>query len=351
MVDNSITRRDFLRLGGLALGGLALPPLGPWLPPGGEANTIGQGRVATTTIASYERASYRSQRNGWLFRDQILPLLEEVYSLDGPLHNPLWYRIAGGYVHSMYIQRVEGRRLNPLLESIPATGILAEVTVPFTQTYRYTVGEGWQPLYRLHYESTHWITGLDEGPDGQPWYRLTDHYPTVDYHVPATHLRPIPPEEYAPLAPDVPADEKRIVISISRQQFTAYEGERIVLHNSISSGAPSINLKPGDIPTDTPTGSFRVSLKMPSRHMGEARLTSDPEAYELPGVPWVMVFHEIGAALHGAFWHDNFGARMSHGCVNLRNRDAKWLFRWADPVFDPANWYMMGAGTRVIVEE
>jgi lipoprotein-anchoring transpeptidase ErfK/SrfK len=100
-----------------------------------------------------------------------------------------------------------------------------------------------------------------------------------------------------------------------------------------------------ELPTDTPTGRFRVLTKMPCRHMGNGKLTSDPLAYELPGVPWTMIFHEWGVALHGAYWHDNFGTRMSHGCVNLRPADALWLFRWTDPVYVPGEWATQGRGT------
>ena len=59
------------------------------------------------------------------------------------------------------------------------------------------------------------------------------------------------------------------------------------------------------------------------RHMGDGRLTTDPAAYELPGVPWVSYFTGNGVAFHGAYWHDNFGAPVSHGCINLSPADAR----------------------------
>ena len=43
-----------------------------------------------------------------------------------------------------------------------------------------------------------------------------------------------------------------------------------------------------------------------------------------------MYFHE-DYALHGAYWHDGFGYKHSHGCVNLSPKDAKWLFIWSTP--------------------
>ncbi len=226
---------------------------------------------------------------------------------------------------------------------------MGEISAPIVRAFRYTRSDGWQPLYRLYYQSVHWITGIDEGPNGEILYRITDYLLYVDYHVKAVHVRPIPPEEYAPISPEVPPEEKRIHISIQEQTLTAYEGDKIVLKSTISSGLPSGNLDEGDIPTDTPVGSFRLITKMPSRHMGDGQLTSDIKAYELPGVPWTMIFHETGAGMHGTYWHNNFGARMSHGCVNMRNDDARWLFRWTNPVFEPTNFYVRERGTLVQV--
>jgi lipoprotein-anchoring transpeptidase ErfK/SrfK len=51
----------------------------------------------------------------------------------------------------------------------------------------------------------------------------------------------------------------------------------------------------------------------------------------LAGVPWTSFFTDKGHAFHGTYWHDNFGLPMSHGCVNMRTEEAKWLFRWSQP--------------------
>jgi hypothetical protein len=84
--------------------------------------------------------------------------------------------------------------------------------------------------------------------------------------------------------------------------------------------------------------------------MGDGRLTGALDAYELPGVPWTMAFHEDGYALHGSYWHNNYGRQMSHGCVNMRNQDALWLFRWSEPVYETQDWYVSGLGTLVIIK-
>ena len=50
--------------------------------------------------------------------------------------------------------------------------------------------------------------------------------------------------------------------------------------------------------------------------------------YNLPNVPWTMYFRG-GYAIHGVYWHTNFGTPMSHGCINMKKSDARWLYRWA----------------------
>ena len=56
--------------------------------------------------------------------------------------------------------------------------------------------------------------------------------------------------------------------------------------------------------------------------------------YYLPDVPYTMYFYG-GYAIHGTYWHENFGQPMSHGCVNLRTEEAKQIFEWADPPLPP----------------
>jgi hypothetical protein len=306
--------------------------------------------VAVDMVYLYAQPSSKSEQTGRRFRDQLLTLYEEVTSQDGPPHNPRWYLVDGGYTHSGRIQRIEHRRRHPIIENIPEEGLLCEVIVPFTRTYRRLRSASWHRLYRLHFGSLHWIDALEEGPDGRPWYRLFDHRVGVRYHIPATTVRPVFPEEYSPISQDVPPQDKRIEVSIAHQRLTAFEGDRAVYQATASTGRTSPrSLAAGLLPTETPEGVFRIENKMPSRHMGDGNLTDDIFAYELPGVPWTMVFHKTGAATHGTYWHDNFGARMSAGCVNLKNDDALWLFRWSTPVYDPSSWYKMEAGTRVRV--
>ncbi len=83
--------------------------------------------------------------------------------------------------------------------------------------------------------------------------------------------------------------------------------------------------------------------------MGDGNLTDDIRAYELPGVPWVSFFTQTGVALHGTYWHHNYGRRMSHGCVNMVTAEAKWIYRWTIPQADVYEWEKKGYGTQVTV--
>jgi lipoprotein-anchoring transpeptidase ErfK/SrfK len=57
-----------------------------------------------------------------------------------------------------------------------------------------------------------------------------------------------------------------------------------------------------------------------------------------------------GVATHGTYWHTNWGTPMSHGCVNMRTEEAKWLFRWTTPVTPSDAINKVGRGTRVTVK-
>ena len=109
-----------------------------------------------------------------------------------------------------------------------------------------------------------------------------------------------------------PVSGRWIDVNLSAQRLTAYQGQTAVLSTLISSGVAGRR---------TPTGRFAVRTKIPSQTM------SGP-GYYLPGVPYVMYF--AGAnAIHGTYWHHNFGTPMSHGCINMRTSEAAWLYRWA----------------------
>jgi hypothetical protein len=336
-----ISRRQFLQLAALSAAGLAFRSV-PGQPPDEQPNL---GRVTVDWIGLYGEPSFRAKNLARLTRDQLVTIQERVQSDAGPGHNPLWYRLADGYAHSGYLQLVRWLPQTPL-SLLPDSGALFEVSVPFTRTYR-QADPTTDPLYRLYYQATAWVDAVVTGSDGRPWYRLMDDLLHLHYFARAEHLRWIAPDELTPISPEVPLGAKRIEVSIARQELTAYEHNQVVLQTKIASGLPELGRLDHGIPTDTPKGLFWIDKKMPLRHMGDGHLTASLEAYELPGVPWVSFFHSTGIAFHGTYWHNDFGRPKSHGCVNMRTEEAKWLYRWSMPETTAAELLKIGRGTLV----
>lgn len=314
----TISRRDFLKLGGLTLASLAFTS---FLPETTEFEDIDLIRVAYDSVSVYKEPSDKSQIVRTWMRDDLVHVYGTV-QVETPGYTPLWYRVFGGYMHAVHLQKVQARYNVPLV-TVPDSKLLAEITVPYAQPYRYNQWDGWYPIsYRLYYSSIQWVTGIDTGPDGQAWYVLQDEADkNVFFYVPAIQLRPVAPEEIAPLSPELPLEKKRIDINLSTQTLTCYQDDQLVRTADISSGLPGLY--------PTPAGQFNVMVKLPSRRMRATNLFAEDVA--LSGVPWCSFFTSKGHALHGTYWHDNFGYPMSHGCVNMRNEDALWLFRWTRP--------------------
>jgi hypothetical protein len=133
-------------------------------------------------------------------------------------------------------------------------------------------------------------------------------------------------------------DEKWIEVNVTTQRVTAWEGNVPVFSFISSTGLPG---------TPTVLGEFNIYWKLKSA------LMVGPDYY-LPEVPYTMYFYG-GYALHGTYWHDNFGQPMSHGCVNLSTDNAQQLFEWADPVLPPGQTQVTSTytnpGTLVVAHE
>jgi hypothetical protein len=321
-----ISRRDFLKLGGLTLASLAFSP---FLPDLNEFEDLDLVRVAKDPVSVYKQPSDKSQIVNTWPRDSLIHVYDTV-QVETPGNNPHWYRVYGGYMNAARLQKVR-IRYNVPLAGVPETKLLSELTVPYTQAYRYNQWDGWLPTYRLYYSSIQWISGIDSGPDGKSWYKVQDEADkNIFYFVPAVQLRPIAPAEITPLSPDVAMEHKRIEVNLTNQTLTCFEQERVFFTTEVSTGVMMLY--------DTPSGDFNIQVKLPSRNMSTTSRFAD-DVIPLVGVPWASFFTREGHAFHGTYWHDNFGVPMSHGCVNMRNEDALRLFRWASPVatFDEIN--------------
>lgn len=152
------------------------------------------------------------------------------------------------------------------------------------------------------------------------WVRYPDRMPS-EFYVAGDYLRIIETqkETYKKGEKTVNDTNKKIIVDRSEQKLYAYEGEELFMELSISTGLDSL---------PTPRGTFQIFDKTPSRYMQGPLPGISDDYYDLPGVPWTMYFTTSGAAIHGAYWHDNFGVQWSHGCVNLRPEDAERLYKW-----------------------
>jgi hypothetical protein len=139
--------------------------------------------------------------------------------------------------------------------------------------------------------------------------------------------------------------DKWIDVNLHRQTLVAFEGATPVYVTIVSSGRNE---------HETVTGSFHIREKHIASTMdGDADIAADGP-YSIEDVPYIQYFNG-GYALHGAFWHAEFGHVKSHGCVNLAPWDAKTIFGWTDPQL-PEGWHAVMStkekpGTRVVVHE
>jgi hypothetical protein len=115
------------------------------------------------------------------------------------------------------------------------------------------------------------------------------------------------------------ANEKWIEVLLNHQTLVAYEGRRPVYATLVSTGRTEHK---------SPAGLYRVKTKVSMSAMNNR--PGDSELYRVDDVPWIQYFFE-GFALHGTYWHDQFGTPKSHGCINLSPKDARWVFEWSPP--------------------
>lgn len=134
---------------------------------------------------------------------------------------------------------------------------------------------------------------------------------------------------------------KRIEIDLTTQKLYAYEGSKKVMSFLVSTGKWNL----------TPTGSFTIWTKLKYTTMAGGSKANNTYYY-LPNVPFTMYFYK-DYGIHGAYWHNNFGHPMSHGCINMKPEEAEKLFYWANPVISgTANSVRTtkdNAGTKVII--
>lgn len=173
-------------------------------------------------------------------------------------------------------------------------GERAAITGRYGEWWRIAQGEGSAWVY----DGVARAIGAEDVPE-------VDTIPTVVPPSPAVIPTAAAPSEI---------DEARwIDVDLSEQRLRAYKDGEVVRTTLVSTGLAR---------TPTPSGQFRIWIKLRYDDM------SGPDYY-LEDVPYAMYFYQ-GYGLHGTYWHENFGQRMSHGCVNLPTAEAEWVFDFVD---------------------
>ena len=147
--------------------------------------------------------------------------------------------------------------------------------------------------------------------DDQEWLLVGPDLWVEETAIATVTPRTAPPE-------GVPAD-RWIAIDVYEQTLAVYQDRRLVFATMISSGTGEFY---------TRQGVFQIQTKLATEDMRGAFTADKKDFYYLEDVPWTM-YYDGARAIHGAYWHDGFGFKQSHGCVNLSVADAYWVFQWA----------------------
>ncbi|MFU8827369.1 MAG: L,D-transpeptidase [Brevefilum sp.] len=347
MMRAPLSRRAFIKLCSTGLAGLLLPThLLPRLDADAATRSRHQllGRVQRDRYPLYASPDANAEVTAELKMDHLHKITGIKVADDDSSANRTWYQLDGsGYAHSRYIQPVRMQINSPAL-MIPEKGCLGEITIPYLDAYSSATPDR-KRLYRFYYGSTFWVTNLITDEEDLAWYELLDDRNYTRFFIPAYGMRLVPKTELTALSPQVPYEEKKLVVDLASQTLTAYIGDKVIRVMRVSTG---VRLPEGGFAT--PKGAYRTTRKRPCRHM-YAPPSEFGTGFDLPGVPWVSYFTGDGVAFHGTYWHNDYGVPHSHGCINMTPQAAKWLYRWTTPTV-PHDEYIHAdnQGTRVIVQ-
>ncbi len=337
MQNLPFSRRDFLKL---SAAGTLSALLADLRLDRALAAPATQGRMTLSGINLYSDPSFKSKVLHLYGRDEVVGIAAEVDGDAGNPYNTKWFKISGGgYTYSGWVQPVETNYQKPVFD-LPAKGQLGEITVPYSVT-RLSPGFWAKNGIRVYYATTYWVTSVTVNSyEKGVWYEIYDTLRQNSFYVAASDMRLVPDDELTQLSPGVPNELKHIYVDTATQSVTAFEGDQAVLTARCSSGGAG---------TKTPLGQFQTFHKGSTVHMTNDGAAGAGHGYDLPGVPWVSFFTGTGDSFHGTYWHNDYGRPRSHGCVNLTPADAKFLYRWTNPVVpaDTQYLYKPGDGTGV----
>jgi len=263
--------------------------------------TTVQRSIATwnsTTAASSERSE-----ESFLVSRAWLPVTEKNLAADARFIEATSHTVSGEFRQFWENTGEEWYLGNPLTEEYTTGDTTYQVFERGQLAYNATDGTTLVPVGQLLADRYN----LDQAPVAQgdlPSY-------SEDLFIPPPEPEPagVGGTGYVPGGGEVWVD-----INLSSQYMLIYQGDAVIGETYISSGRAGF---------ETPTGTFHVNSKYVSDDM-EGVLGG--EYYNVPEVPDVMYFTDVGHAIHGAYWHNNFGTPMSHGCINMPLGMAEWLY-------------------------
>ena len=336
-MTNLMTRRDFLKAGSAALALSLLPGRSAF------ADRVAAPPASLGRITGGWQHPIRTEANlageivGYKVYDDIISLYGQVDGEAPWPSNPIWYETDGGYIHSAFVQPVENLPSRSPVTVIAPPGIWLQVCVP-------AIGTRWridsQTVSRqLYYGTVYRAIAALQDAKGEWWYRLQEGiaYSPGPY-VPAWSMRHVSPENASALSAGVA--DKRIEINIKDQVLTCFEDTTPVFSTRTATGLPG---------TRTPPGQYTIIRKSYTSYMIGGTGTG---YYNLPGVAFPSYFTASGIAVHGTYWHNDYGRPKSHGCVNVANDAAQFVFRWTEPnlPYETASVSVKrGVGTLVVV--
>lgn len=350
-----ISRRDFLKIGAAGVGAGLMAnrlPVPRWQEAADyidywkENYTAGTrlGRVLAT-LTLRDRPDPEAAELGKKYPDNIVEILREVVGKAprADPHNYRWFETSDGYLWAPWVYPMNFQPQTPL-ETIPGGKAWAEVSVPWVQGRSapsdfapVVIMESNDLPLTLYYASIYTVKKAVKDEAGKIWYLLEDL--GLSMYARADGLRLITAEELDPISPDV--EDKLVVVDLTRRMKTisALENGKEVFYAVIASGG--IDPKTG-LPS-TPAGEHPIWHKRIGMRMGGPA----GGGYDLPGVGWNCLFTGPGDGIHSTYWHNDYGIEKSHGCVNARPEDAKWLFRWTQPAvkYPEGDLFISGAGS------
>jgi hypothetical protein len=360
-MKHNLSRRDFLKLAGASLGTLAFNPFKPFdlklndfstpkrLPQFPNGEIIGRAVDRGIELRS-SPTNDPSQNNslGQLDPDTLVEWGREVIGNVVGLVNQRYVETPKGFVYASALQPTRNLPNTPITE-MPGgqPGFWAEVTVPYVElAHEGTVASPWLQSNmeynfppRLYYGQTVWIDQVRTS-NGFPEYRWNEDANGHGYGYGAygefywadgAAFKILTDADVAPISQDVDPNTKTIQANLDHQTLSCLEGNREVYFCRISSGLTNVlNPETGqpDNKLATPVGNLLTHWKIISLNMTAGTFAS---GYSTPAVPWTTMISGEGISIHGAFWHNAFGEKKSHGCINVTPDDAKWIFRWTTP--------------------